>query len=75
MVPRGIRHYFNIEGDLVIQSGLGFETSNELVRETSYKLFYLHNDHQEKLLSNLLGKLNANVVWKPFPRLMPSYPT
>ncbi|KAI1297226.1 Mitochondrial intermediate peptidase [Halotydeus destructor] len=49
-----VQNCFHSDGDNVVVSGLFADSENELVREAAFKI-YLHNDdHQNKLLTELL---------------------
>lgn len=54
-LPENIRHCFPADGDSILVSGLFADSPNEIIREAAYKIFLFPDEHQEKLLEELLN--------------------
>ncbi|XP_023228122.1 mitochondrial intermediate peptidase-like [Centruroides sculpturatus] len=54
-LPENIRHCFSADGDSILVNGLFADSPNEIVREAAYKIFLFPDEHQEKLLEELLN--------------------
>ncbi|RWS22604.1 mitochondrial intermediate peptidase-like protein [Leptotrombidium deliense] len=53
-LPEEIRHFFHVEGDNVVVNNLYSNSENEIVREAAYRIYLHPDDHQNKLLTDLL---------------------
>lgn len=53
-LPEEVRNCFHSDGDNIVITGLYNDSDNELVREAAYRIFLFPDDHQERLLRELL---------------------
>ncbi|XP_054164343.1 mitochondrial intermediate peptidase-like [Oppia nitens] len=53
-LPEEVRDCFQTQGDNIVVTGLYNESDNELVREAAYRVYLYPEEHQEKLLMELL---------------------
>ncbi|RZF48341.1 hypothetical protein LSTR_LSTR010304 [Laodelphax striatellus] len=54
IIPKNIQHFFYVEGDKTIISGLCSELPNEVAREAAFKIFLYPVAEQEELLTEIL---------------------
>ncbi|XP_069687069.1 mitochondrial intermediate peptidase [Periplaneta americana] len=53
-LPQNLRHFFSVDGNQVLVTGLYADSPNAMAREAAYRIFLYPDKHQEYLLTEML---------------------